>query len=38
MTTAKNNTNAIIELTEKFLIGEITQEQFNTEVLTLEKA
>ena len=38
MTTAKNNTIAIIELTEKFLIGEITQDQFNTQVLTLEKA
>ena len=38
MTKATNNTNAIIELTERFLIGEITNEQFNTQVLTLEKA
>ena len=33
-----NNTKAIIELTERFLIGEISQEQFNKEVLILEKA
>ena len=38
MTTAKNNTKAIIELTERFLIGEITNEQFNTQILTLEKS
>ena len=38
MTTAKNNTNQIIELTERFLTGQITQDQFNTEVLILEKA
>ena len=38
MTTAMKNTKAIIELTERFLIGEISQEQFNKEVLILEKA
>ena len=38
MTTAKNNTLAIIELTERFLTGEISQDQFNKEVLILEKA
>ena len=38
MTTAHKNTNAIIELTERFLMGEITQDQFNKEVLILEKA
>ena len=37
MTTAKNNMNAIIELTEKFLNNEITNEDFNTQVLILEK-
>ena len=38
MTTAMNNTIQIIELTERFLIGEISQDQFNKEVLILEKA
>jgi len=38
MTTAKNNTEKIIALTESFLMGEITQDQFNTQVLILEKA
>ena len=38
MTTAKNNTIQIIELTERFLMGEISQERFNKEVLILEKA
>ena len=37
MTTAKNNMNAIIALTEKFLNNEITNEEFNTQVLILEK-
>lgn len=37
MTTAKNNTLQIIELTESFLMGEINQDTFNTEVLKLEK-
>jgi len=38
MTTAKNNTEKIIALTESFLMGEITQDQFNTQVLILEQA
>ena len=38
MTTAKNNTEKIIALTESFLMGEISQDQFNTQVLILEKA
>ena len=37
MTIARNNMNAIIELTEKFLNNEITNEDFNTQVLILEK-
>ena len=37
MTIAKNNMNAIIALTEKFLNNEITNEEFNTKVLILEK-
>ena len=37
MTTAMNNTKAIIALTEKFLNNEITNEDFNTQVLILEK-
>ena len=37
MTIARNNMNAIIELTEKFLNNEITNEEFNTKVLILEK-
>ena len=32
------NQNAIIELTDRFLNNEISQDQFNTEVLILEKA
>ena len=37
MTTAQKNTVQIIELTERFLMGEIDQNTFNTEVLKLEK-
>lgn len=37
MTTAHKNTLAIIELTERFLTGEISNEDFNTQVLALEK-
>jgi len=37
MTKAKNNTRKIIELTELFLTGEISETQFNIEILTLEK-
>ena len=37
MTKAMNNTIQIIELTERFLTGEISQERFNKEVLILEK-
>ena len=37
MTTAKNNTNKIIALAESFLMGEITEDQFNTQVLILEE-
>lgn len=37
MTTAQKNTKQIIELTERFLNGEIDQNTFNTEVLKLEK-
>ena len=32
------NQNAIIELTDRFLNNEISQDEFNTEVLILEKA
>jgi hypothetical protein len=37
MTTARDNTEKIIALTESFLMGEITENQFNTQVLILEK-
>lgn len=37
MTVAKSNINEIISLTEKFINNEITQEEFNTQVLELEK-
>lgn len=37
MTVAKSNINEIIALTEKFINNEITQEEFNTQVLELEK-
>ena len=38
MTKAMNNTIQIIELTERFLTGEISPDQFNKEVMILEKA
>lgn len=37
MTVAKSNINEIISLTEKFINNEITKEEFNTQVLELEK-
>jgi hypothetical protein len=37
MTTAKNNMKAIIELTDRFINNEISADQFNTQVLILEK-
>lgn len=37
MTTIDNNMNAIIELTDRFLNNEISENEFNTKVLMLEK-